>query len=181
MSRVQKVGINDKKGFSKHSLYETWASILQRCFSKEFYIKQPTYKGCSVDKSWLYFSNFYNWAIQQNWRGNAIDKDILKKGNKHYSPKNCIFVPTYLNNLLTDSAAARGKLPVGVKKHSKKNRYEAYVKKEGKKTYVGGHSTPDGAYKKYVLAKNAEILRIAYKQNDPRLIKALLKHRITIC
>jgi len=181
MTKVQKVGINDMKGFSKHQLYYVWAGILQRCFSKKFYIKQPTYKGCTIDKSWLYFSSFYKWAIVQDWKGNAIDKDILKKGNKHYSPQTCIFVPAYLNNLLTDSASIRGSLPIGVKKHVRDNRYEAYVKIEGKKTYVGGHPTSEGAHKKYILAKNAEILRIASKQSNPTLIKALLKHRMKPC
>ena len=43
-----------------------------------------------------------------------MDKDILVKGNKVYSPDTCRFVPQYINSLLTNAAAIRGELPCGV-------------------------------------------------------------------
>ena len=42
-----------------------------------------------------------------------LDKDILVKGNKIYSPEACRFVPQYINTLLTNAGAARGELPCG--------------------------------------------------------------------
>ena len=95
--------------------YGTWTQMLQRCFSGKSQAKYPTYIGCTVSKEWLSLSAFKVW-FNANYRENAeLDKDILVKGNKVYSPETCRFVPHYVNSLLTDDGAARGELPLGVR------------------------------------------------------------------
>jgi hypothetical protein len=44
----------------------------------------------------------------------ALDKDILYKGNKIYSPDTCVFVPQEINALFVKNDANRGDLPIGV-------------------------------------------------------------------
>ena len=123
------IGINDYAGCvkikGKHiKSYKTWGHILERCYSTRCQIKHPTYIGCSVCSEWLFFSNFKLWYDANYINGFDVDKDILIKGNKVYSPTTCIFVPRYLNSLLTDAANNRGKMPIGVseRKPNNKNR-----------------------------------------------------------
>jgi hypothetical protein len=58
-----------------------------------------------------------------------LDKDILVKGNKVYSPDACVFVPQCINILFTKSHKShktKEKLPMGVNFDSKRNKYRAY-------------------------------------------------------
>ncbi len=113
------VGVNDYEGNvtenGKHiKSYNTWCSMLARCYSSKAQIKMPTYIDCSVCEEWLSFSNFKIWFDENYVEGFHLDKDILVQGNKVYSPEFCRFVPQYLNKLLTDCGNARGDLPLGV-------------------------------------------------------------------
>ena len=114
------VGINDLHEPTKINgktlkFYATWFRMLNRCYSEECHARQPTYVGCSVCSEWLSLSAFKVWYDIHYRDGLALDKDILVKGNKVYSPEACSFVPGYINSLLTDSGAARGEYPLGVR------------------------------------------------------------------
>ena len=116
---VYGVGINDLdepvyKNGSHLKFYASWVSMLRRCYSEKYQTRFPSYKGCSVCPEWLLLSNFKEWFASNHRDGLALDKDILVKGNKVYSPKACSFVPQYINSLLTDAGAIRGELPCGV-------------------------------------------------------------------
>ena len=52
----------------------------------------------------------------------------MTKGNKKYSPENCVFVPERINLLFCKSDATRGKYPVGVSEYIDKR--GAIVKKK---------------------------------------------------
>ena len=84
-------------------LYDKWSGILRRCCDKKFQEKHNSYKDCIVDERWHNFQNFaewfeenYNSDVMQGWQ---LDKDILFKGNKIYSPETCCFVPQEINSL----------------------------------------------------------------------------------
>lgn len=50
--------------------YKLWTSMLQRCYSKTFQDKNPTYIDCKVCDEWLKFSNFYSYCQQnKQWLG----------------------------------------------------------------------------------------------------------------
>jgi hypothetical protein len=95
--------------------YLTWRSMLERCYSPKSQLIRPTYIGCSVCDEWLIFSNFKEWFDVNYIEGFHLDKDILVEGNKIYSPFTCVFVPQYINSLLTDRRNARGVSPLGVR------------------------------------------------------------------
>ena len=112
-------GINDYDGAMSISgrdipSYTHWHSMLGRCYDPKCQAKYPTYIGCTVCQEWLLFSNFKKFYDENYKEGFVLDKDILKIGNKVYSPETCRFVPVYLNSLLIDSGAIRGDLPLGV-------------------------------------------------------------------
>ena len=101
--------------------YDTWRGMLRRSFSKEY---NPAYEGVTCCEEWLLYENFYEWLHSQenfdkwlNGKRWAVDKDILKKGNKIYSPETCCLVPQNVNNLFTKHNISRGNLPIGVNKN----------------------------------------------------------------
>jgi hypothetical protein len=176
--------LNKDKVYNK--LYTTWFNMMQRCYDEKELIKYPTYKDCFVIDDWLCFKNFYTWAIQnynpytmQKWH---LDKDLLIKGNKIYSPETCCFVPQDVNSLLTKTDAKRGDLPIGVKK-SYKNRFQAVLSKGKKDVYIGYFNTIEEAFQAYKKAKEEYIKEVADKwkdQIDPRVYQALQDYKVEI-
>ena len=121
--------------------------MLNRCYSGKFQVGNPTYIGCSVAPEWLSFMVFRSWMIKQDWDGKHLDKDILVNGNKLYSPQNCVFIDSKTNNLLIDSAAARGDLPIGVSANGRG--YQAKCSKDGKRRQLGHYDTIEKASRAY--------------------------------
>lgn len=128
------VGVNDADyAVCKSSLgrrtycpfYLKWKSMIQRCYSKEFHKKNPTYKGCFVCEEWKIFSNFKRWMESQDWKGKSIDKDLLYPGNRVYSPKTCVFISTKINSFMTEANSARGELMIGVSYCKSRGLYES--------------------------------------------------------
>ena len=79
--------------------YATWTDMLERCYSDKAQARRPTYKGCSVAKEWHNFQNFSAWFNDNYSDGLHLDKDILIKGNRVYSPEACMFVTRAQNNI----------------------------------------------------------------------------------
>ena len=94
--------------------YKRWSEMLKRCYSAKYHDKKPTYKGCRVCDEWKYFSNFKVWMEKQPWEGKQLDKDIVIKGNKVYSPTTCKFISSITNSFTTESLSIRGKYLIGV-------------------------------------------------------------------
>ena len=105
--------------------YSIWARMLNRCYSEKSHQRHPTYIGCSVCKEWLVFSNFKAWMEMQPWEGKQLDKDLLVKGNKVYSPDTCVFVDARINTFTIDSAKTRGKYLIGVNWNKSLSKFHA--------------------------------------------------------
>lgn len=105
--------------------YSVWSGILERCYSEKMHEKNKTYKDCTVQSDWLVFSNFKIWMESQDWIGKEIDKDLLIKGNKHYSEHTCVFISSTINSFLTNCAASRGSYPIGVSWSKSKGKFVA--------------------------------------------------------
>ena len=108
---IGKYGKSDSRAFS------LWRSVLERTCCLSFKERRPTYKNTSVCEEWLNFQNFAKWCYGQKLlnakddKGSyyQLDKDLILKGNKVYSPETCCFVPPALNNLIrSKSTSARG-------------------------------------------------------------------------
>ena len=97
--------------------YKTWHNMLNRCYDEKFHEKYPTYIGCEVDKNWHNFQNFAEWYYNNYYEIEGgkmcLDKDILYKHNKVYSPKTCIFVPQTINSLFVKRDNNRGESVIG--------------------------------------------------------------------
>lgn len=153
--------------------HRAWSAMLERCYSKKWQNKYPTYLGYSVCNEWHSFMTFRKWMLTQDWKNNQLDKDLLDNPNKVYSPTTCLFISQHMNKLLTNHAAARGNYPIGVTKH--KGRYVTQLSIDGKNKHLGQYATVEEASAAYREAKAKEITRHALLQSDP-LKAALLVH-----
>ena len=113
----------------------------------------------------------------------CLDKDILVKGNKCYSPETCSFVPKHINLLFVKGDATRGELPIGVTFHKQTGKYRALLCVNGGKRHIGLYSTPEEAFYGYKAAKEAEIQRLAdiYMDYIPEEVyEAMMEYEVEI-
>lgn len=159
--------------------YDAWTGVLRRCYDDKWKMKHPPYKDVTCCDEWLLYENFYEWLHGQEnfdkwyygerW---AVDKDILIKGNKIYSPDTCCLVPHDINTLFCKRDRDRGNYPIGVyynthikKFHAKMSMNIAYDKRYERQ--LGDYPTPEDAfYLGYKPAKEAYIKRIAQEEYD---------------
>ena len=159
---------------SKHiKEYNAWKGVLERSYDKKLKEKYSTYKNVVCCKDWLNYENFYEWLHSQpnfdkwyNGKRWAIDKDILNKGNKIYSPENCCLVPHIINGLFVKGDARRGKYPIGVHKHI--NKFQALCNNPfvNKTISLGLYKTPHEAFQAYKKAKESYIKQVAQVEYD---------------
>ncbi|WP_321326805.1 hypothetical protein [Thiomicrorhabdus sp.] len=76
--------------------YKKWAAMLSRCYGKEM---KNAYIDVTVCKEWRNYQNFAKWFHEEsNYQdGWQLDKDILSRGQRIYSPNTCLFVPKGVN------------------------------------------------------------------------------------
>lgn len=178
-------GFLGKGGQQRRDLrkYKCWTSMLQRCYDESYLLKRPTYANCEVCDSWFNFQNFGAWFDENYIDGWCLDKDILHKGNKLYSPENCCFVPEEINNLFTKSNNQRGKLPIGVVFNKLRGNFKSCIKINGKNRHLGTFNTIQTAFAAYKSAKEINIERVAtkYKNSLPLYVyDALIKYEVDI-
>lgn len=159
--------------------YSIWVRMFRRCYSDDF----KTYNGCKVCKDWLLFSKFKEWFDENYIDGYDLDKDILFRNNKVYSPKTCCFVPHMINSLLINCKATRGNLPIGVVKNH--NGFTAQIKENKKHKYIGYFDTVEDAFAAYKKEKERYIQAVAKEYYDKgeiskRVYDALMKYEVEI-
>ena len=145
--------------------YNVWSAMIKRCFDENPKGKLLRYKDVACCAEWKLFWNFYEWLHEQEnfdyWLSHKdaqIDKDILSKGNKIYSPETCLLVPHCVNLLFRDySNARKTTLPVGVYEH--RDRYMAYYCKR-----LGFYDTLEEAFQAYKAAREAHIKEVAERE-----------------
>lgn len=165
--------------------YQHWQSILQRCYDDKFQNKYPSYKGCIICEEWLNYQTFAKWFDENYYKVEndrmCVDKDILIKNNKLYSPDTCLIVPNRINTLFLKNDANRGKLLIGLDLHVYKDNIR-YRAKCGRKS-LGIYSTQEEGFYVYKDAKENKIKSIAeeYKNKIPKKVyDALLNYKIDI-
>ena len=166
--------------------YIKWHSVLQRCYNEKTLENHPSYKDVIVCEEWHNFQNFAEW-FEEDWKEWMddkweLDKDILFKGNKIYSPETCCFVPNEINIVLTSSKAKRGELPIGVHK-SNSGRYKSQIKSNSIVRYLGTFDTPEEAFQAYKTAKEECIKEVADKWKgliSEQVYNALINYKIEI-
>jgi len=170
----------------KHTMeYDIWGNMLERCYNSDFHERHPTYISCEASDGFKIFKCFKEWCQNQigfncfSDESNpfVLDKDILIKGNKVYSPETCCFVPPEINSLLVKGNNIRGKYLIGVRFNKKLSKYQADVRKNGDKVYLGLYNTEIEAFQAYKKAKESYIEEVSCRWKDKideKVYKALL-------
>ena len=182
-----KVSENSKKT----RLYATWSHMLERCYDEKIHKKRPTYKDCSASEKFHNFQNFAKWYEDNYYEVEGermcLDKDILVKGNKIYSPETCIFVPNTINLLFVKRDNKRGESVIGTSLHQGK--YVAQCNMINPKTgkskqeFLGYYETQEKAFEIYKYYKERNIKQVAdyYKGRIPdKLYDALYNYEVEI-
>lgn len=168
--------------------YDVWHNMLRRCYDDKLKKKHETYKNCILCEEWHDFQVFAEWYEENYYEIEGqrmhLDKDILVKGNKVYSPCTCVFVPNNINTMFTKSDKARGKYPIGVTYYKLTNKYLSACS-DGKKRriHLGYFYTPEEAFYAYKICKEKIIKQISeeYKDKIPsNLYYALNKYEVKI-
>lgn len=162
--------------------------MMRRAYSDQFHTKSPSYKEVTVCEEWHNFQNFAKWYDENYYEVEGermeLDKDILVKGNKIYSPKKCIFVPQRINILFVNNKNQRGNLPVGV--NLNKGKFYARgstINSLNGYELLGSFDKPEEAFVSYKLFKEKYIKEMAeqYKSKIPyKLYSAMINYTINV-
>lgn len=179
------VGILGTENFScLEQSYVTWNNMIRRVYSPKPGVEYEAYKDCTVAEDWLFLPNFRKWFNEQVYeQGYHLDKDLLFKNNKIYSPSTCIFIPQELNKFLTSRTSKRGKYPIGVSYKTSNSKWDAKLSIDSKSKYLGLFDSPEEAFEAYKIAKEGEAKRLAEVWNgkvDSKVLEALLNFTVSI-
>ena len=160
--------------------YTAWTNMLERCYSEKSLESYPSYIGTRVCSEWLSATAFKSWMERQDWEGKSLDKDIIVRKSKLYSPETCAFVLQATNNFVARDES-RGEYPVGVYLHKPAGRYQANCRNPftRKPEYLGLFSTPEEAHEAWRKRKHELAQLVAARESDPRVVAAL-KNRYSI-
>ena len=131
------------------------------------------------------YSNFKVWYDQNKISGMSLDldKDILFKGNKVYSPEACSFVPHEINTLFLSKKADRGDYPIGVSYEKEKKKFRAAMAFMGEQIKLGTFDTAEAAFARYKKYKEDFIQDLAeqYRNVIPyKVYEAMMNWKIEI-
>lgn len=160
--------------------YADWRSMLLRCYSGRY----SAYEQVTVCKEWHNFQNFAEWANNNGiGKGKNLDKDLLVKGSKVYSPETCTYLPQNVNTFIKRQRF--NDLPLGVDVVDTPNgtRFRSQGCFEGKVEFYGLFSKVEDAFYAYKDRKEAiaKILAGKYKHCiDDRAYNALMNYTVSI-
>lgn len=154
--------------------YSTWKSMLRRCYSERWLAMHPSYLGVYVCPEWHFLSSFALWMEGQDYSGMHLDKDILSRGERVYSPETCVFIPEALNVFIADDRLNKGLWPTGVHFSPDKGKFIAQINyPTGKRRHLGAFLDPQDAHAAWRKEKHRIACEYADMQTDPRISQAL--------
>lgn len=164
--------------------FQVWSGMISRCYGKS----PERYKDVTVCDEWHNFQTFAKWYDENYYEIEGqkmeLDKDIIIKGSRIYSPETCVFAPRNINCLFTKTNKMRGSLPIGVSYEKKTGKYRSRCNDGTKETiYLGLFSTPEEAFIKYKSYKESIIKQVAEKHKElipEKLYNAMITYKVEI-
>lgn len=166
---------NDEKG-NRTKEYTSWKNLLRRCYSEEDKQKYPAYYGiCTVCKEWFNFQNYASWYNNNFYDIGSgrmhLDKDVLFKNNKLYSPETCLFLPQRINMIFLEQPN-KYNLPSAISLTASGKYHADYNTKR-----LGNFNTLEEAIKAHEIEKRIHIKQVAEEYKlllPPKVYNALL-------
>lgn len=183
-------GIGTYKGFDEVNKrptkeYDAWRSMIRRCYGNLDNCK--AYRDCTVCDEWLCFQTYAKWYEENYYKFKdevmTVDKDILIKGNRVYSPDTCLIVPVSINSMFVKCKNNRGNLPIGVYMHRGKYVSHCADVDLGCQKTLGEFKDPVTAFNKYKEYKENYIKRKAneFKEFIPlKVYNAMINYKVEI-
>lgn len=172
--------------------YNYWRAMIERVYRKNHFAER-WYSAVGVCEEWHNYQNFAQWCADNFYKVKDskmnLDKDIIVKHNKIYSPQTCVFVPHFINTLFIRAENTRGDLPIGVYWHERDQEYRAqcsYIDVEigkRKNKWLGGYDNSDDAFNAYKSFKENHIKYLAnyYKEYIPEnLYNVMINYEVEI-
>ena len=173
-------------------VYVVWHDMLRRCYSEKYHEKYPTYKDCKVCEEWQNFQNFAKWHEENYYEIDGermeLDKDILAKHNKIYSPETCMFVPQAINSLFVKCDSNRGDSVIGTSP-TRNGKYRVRCSLINPKTgkskyeYLGTYETEEKGFEVYKYYKEKNIKHVAdyyFGRIPEKLYQGLYMYKVEI-
>jgi len=153
---------------SKDTAYGCWKQILNRCYNRDATsYKAYGARGVSICDEWRNFQQFAEWYEKNFKSGMKLDKDILIRNNKVYSPATCRFVPEKVNAIVrTKDSKKKTGFAKGVRKNnnSVSKPFTAQVGLESGNTHIGCFPSMHLAFLAYKSEREAYIKRVAQRE-----------------
>jgi hypothetical protein len=129
------------------------------------------YGNTRVCDEWLDFENFYTWAIDLDFLGKQLDKDLLGDGTL-YSPDTCAFMMPTTNGFIREfkDESKRGVEQVGGSFY-----VNILNSVTGVKEYLGSYRNLEDARAAYVMRRGYIATLLADIETDNRVKEALIK------
>jgi len=152
-------------GYNSHPVYYThWYNMIHRCSCDENRSKRNmSYINVDIDPLFYNFQFFAHWCDLNYYEAEGeqmcLDKDILFKDNKTYSPETCCFVPNNINVFFTNhskdvSSTGVSILPSG--------NYRSSLSVNNKINHLNVYKSKEDAIMSYKISKEFEIRRLAH-------------------
>ena len=141
-----------------------WCGMIDRVYNEEKRSKYETYSDCIICDEWQNYQIFREWYDKEFYQVGTermhIDKDILYKNNRVYSPQTCLLVPQRINMLFMHKPN-KYNLPNGIKPTCG-GKYEARYNHK----YLGVFNTVEEAAIAHDKEKKKAVIEIANEYKD---------------
>lgn len=176
-SRVLDVATADASRTKNKKAYDVWYDMIFRCYSPIALVSHPTYADCAVCDEWLTLSNFISWHDDNYVDGYSIDKDIIKVGNKIYSPEYCCYVPKIVNSITTRTNMSIDKSLTGASFNSARGMWQSGCRNPitKKNEYLGLFKSERLAHKAWAKRKSEISISVCESIPDlnPKVLSAI--------
>lgn len=141
---IKQMGKSYQHRLSSHPLYHTWENMRQRCYnSKHTAYKWYGARGIKICERWNNFANFVA-DVGEKPPGTTLDR---KDNNGDYEPDNVRWadqVEQIRNSRIRETNRTGTK---GVWFNRKVGTYQAFIRAEGRRIYLGSFPSLDKAVK----------------------------------
>mgnify|MGYP000067771257 CR=1 FL=1 len=165
--------------------YAAWNCMFDRCYSRKFQERNPSYIGCTVCPEWHNFQSFAKWFDENHPKDGGryeLDKDLKVIGNRVYSPTACLFVSATVNNFIIERRDYGNCNLAGVSFERSRGKFRATCQNPitKKSVLIGRFSSEIDAHMAWRNKKSKFAYELANEQESNEVRSALLRWKYAL-